>query len=74
LVKFSPVERKSIIFRSNLIVPLLELLGSILLNVGSKVLKAFKLNKFLHGEPSSIGHPVLDGVGLRNTGVHWAVE
>jgi hypothetical protein len=73
-IKFSPVERKSIIFRSNLIVPLLELLGSILLNVGSKVLEAFKLNEFLHTEPSGIGHPVLDGVRFRNSCVHWAVK
>jgi hypothetical protein len=73
-IELSPVERKSVIFRSDFIVPFLELLGSILLDVGSEVLEAFKLNEFLHTEPSGIRHPFLDGVRLGDRWVHWAVE
>jgi len=73
-IELSPVERKSVILRSDFIVPFLELLRSILLDVGSEVLEAFKLNEFLHTEPSGIRHPFLDGVRLGDRWVHWAVE
>mmetsp|Transcript_87508 Transcript_87508/g.160434 ORF Transcript_87508/g.160434 Transcript_87508/m.160434 type:complete len:230 (+) Transcript_87508:148-837(+) len=57
-IKSLPIERKFHILGSELVEPLLETVGCILLHVLSNLLETFKFDKLHHHGPSLIGKPL----------------
>jgi hypothetical protein len=62
LVKFLPIKRKFLIFRSEIIVPVFESCRSFLLEVLSKLLEGLNFNELLNRVPGKIWEPLFKRV------------
>jgi len=74
LIESLPVERQLLVFWSKFIVPVLENVWSISLQVGGKLVKSFKFNELLDMEPSNIWKPLLEVSWVRNVSSKRSLE
>jgi hypothetical protein len=72
LVQFLPLKRKFGVLGSKIIVPIFESCRSFFFDLICKLLKSFKLNKFLHLKPCKIWKPLFERVW--NVGILRALQ
>jgi len=72
LLKFLPVEWKFLLFWRELVVPVLESVWSLFLNILGELFETFNLDELLHGVPNKIGKPLFEWV--QDVGSGWAVQ
>jgi hypothetical protein len=72
LLELLPVKWKFLVFWRKLIVPVLESVWSLLLDILGELFETFNLDELLHGIPNKIWKPLLKWV--RNIGSGWAVQ